>query len=165
MSTGSFLETLGSQIERLKKTQDGALDAAAALAADALAGDGLVHLFGSGHSVIPVLDIFPRYGSFPGFRPLMDARLMWTSVLGSAGTQGLLWLERREGYASLLFENEPIRSGDVMLVVSHGGLNAVVIEVAMEAARRGLRTSAVTSMDNQRQRAATHSSGKKLSEV
>src|SRR2546430_12770327 len=51
-------------------------------------------------------------------------RLMWTNVIGSGGAKGLLWLERREGYASVLFENEPIRSRDVMMVFSHGGLNA-----------------------------------------
>jgi uncharacterized phosphosugar-binding protein len=54
----------------------------------------LVHLFGSGHSIIPVLDIFPRYGSFAGFHPLMDSRLMWTQVLGSGGVREVLKLER-----------------------------------------------------------------------
>ena len=109
---------------------------------------GLAHMFGSGHSVLPVQDMFPRYGSYPGFRPLMDMRLMWTNVIGSGGAKGLLWLERREGYAQVLFENEPIRKGDVMLVFSHGGLNAVGIEVLVEAKKRGLTTVAVTSMDN-----------------
>src|SRR5690242_21715196 len=125
--------------------------------ADAIARDGLVHVFGSGHSVLPVQDIFPRYGSYPGFRPLMDARLMWTNVIGSGGAKGLLWLERREGYAQGLFENEPIRTGDVMLVSSHGGLNAAGTEVALESQRRGLSVVAVTSMDNYAKREASHS--------
>jgi uncharacterized phosphosugar-binding protein len=133
--------------------------------ADTIAGGRLVHLFGSGHSVLPVLDIFPRYGGFTGFRPLMDARLMWTNVIGSGGARGLLWLERREGYAPVLFENEPIRAGDAMVVFSHGGLNAVGIEVALEAKRRGLATIAVTSLDSYRTREATHSSGRKLADV
>jgi uncharacterized phosphosugar-binding protein len=90
---------------------------------------------------------------------------MWTNVIGSGGAKGLLWLERREGYASVLFENEPIRSGDVMLVFSHGGLNAAGIEVLLEAKKRGLTTIAVTSLDNYRKREATHSSGKKLADV
>ena len=107
-----------------------------------------MHLFGSGHSVFPVQDMFPRYGAFPGFRPLMDMRLMCTNVTGSGGAKGLLWLERREGYAAVLFENEPIRSGDVMLVFSHGGLNAAGIEVLQEAKKSGLTTAAITSMDN-----------------
>lgn len=165
MSHYQYRDRISEVLDKIWTTQAENIARAAALMGAAIAEGGLVHLFGSGHSVIPVLDIFPRYGSFAGFHPLMDARLMWTNVLGSGGTQGLLWLERREGYAPLLFEHEPIRSGDVMLLFSHGGLNAVVIEVALEASRRGLRTLAVTSMDNQRRRAATHSSGKKLSEV
>jgi uncharacterized phosphosugar-binding protein len=133
--------------------------------ADCIARGGLVHLFGSGHSVLPVQDMFPRYGAFPGFHPFMDMRLMWTNVIGSGGAKGLLWLERREGYAAVLFENEPIRSGDVMMVFSHGGLNAAGIEVLLESKKRGLTTVAVTSMDNYRKRQATHSSGRKLPDV
>ncbi len=105
---------------------------------------------GSGHSVLPVQDVFPRYGSYPVFHPLLDARLMWQDVLGSGGAKGLLWLERQSGYAKVLFENEPIRSGDVMVVFSHGGTNAVGIEVAEESRARGLKVIAVTSMDSQR---------------
>jgi uncharacterized phosphosugar-binding protein len=52
-----------------------------------------------------------------------------------------------------------------MLVFSHGGLNAVGIEVLMEAKKKGLATVAVTSMDNYAKREATHSSGKKLADV
>ena len=165
MSASKYRERIGQVFSALWTTQTENIAAAAEWMATAILNGGLVHLFGSGHSVLPVLDIFPRYGSFPGFHPLMDGRLMWTSVLGSGGAKGLLWLERREGYASVLFENEPIRSGDVMVVFSHGGLNAVGIEVAMEARARGLKTVAVTSMDNCRKRSAIHSSGKKLAEV
>jgi uncharacterized phosphosugar-binding protein len=90
---------------------------------------------------------------------------MWTNVIGSGGAKGLLWLERKEGYARVLFENEPIRNSDVMLVFSHGGLNAVGIEVLMEAKKRGLTTVAVTSLDNYSKSATVHSSGKKLADV
>jgi uncharacterized phosphosugar-binding protein len=165
MSAEVFRRELTDVLQRLWTSQRDAIHNAAVTMAESVASGGLVHLFGSGHSVLPVQDIFPRYGSFPVFHPLMDARLMWTDVLGSGGAKGLLWLERREGYAAVLFENEPIRSGDVMVVFSHGGLNAVGVEVAMEARARGLKVVAVTSMDNQRARAATHSSGKKLSDV
>ena len=165
MSALKYRERIGEVLAAIWATQSASIRKAAEIMAASIDGGGLVHLFGSGHSVLPVLDIFPRYGSYPGFRPLMDARLMWTNVLGSGGAKGLLWLERREGYAPLLFENEPIRAGDVMLVFSHGGQNAVAIEVAMEARQRRLKTLAVTSMDNHRKREATHSSGKKLADV
>jgi uncharacterized phosphosugar-binding protein len=165
MSVEKFSVAITAVLETIWSTQTDAIRSAANLMADSVQHGGLVHLFGSGHSVLPVQDIFPRYGSFPVFHPLMDARLMWQTVIGSGGARGLLWLERQEGYASVLFENQPIHEGDVMVVFSHGGLNAVGIEVAMESRTRGLRVVVVTSMDNQRSRTATHSSGKKLSDV
>lgn len=165
MSVGAYRERIGGVVGKIWETQTGNIEKAAGVMAETIAKGGLVHMFGSGHSVLPVQDMFPRYGAFPGFRPLMDMRLMWTNVIGSGGAKGLLWLERREGYAQVLFENEPTRKGDVMLVFSHGGLNAVGIEVLMEAKKRGLTTVGVTSMDNYRKREATHSSGKKLADV
>jgi uncharacterized phosphosugar-binding protein len=165
LSAAQYRDRINDVLNKIWTTQSENIGKAATMMAESIANGGLVHLFGSGHSVLPVQDIFPRYGSYPGFRPLMDARLMWTNVLGSGGAKGLLWLERREGYAPVLFENEPIRSGDVMLVFSHGGLNAVGIEVAVEARKRGLHTIAVTSMANYRAREASHSSRKKLADV
>jgi uncharacterized phosphosugar-binding protein len=165
LSAAQYRERISEVLHTIWTTQLRLIEMAASRMAESIAAGGLVHLFGSGHSVLPVQDIFPRYGSFPGFRPLMDARLMWTNVLGSGGAKGLLWLERREGYAPVLFENEPVRAGDVMLIFSHGGLNAVGVEVAMEARKRGLSTIGVTSMSNYRARQASHSSGKKLADV
>jgi uncharacterized phosphosugar-binding protein len=95
----------------------------------------------------------------------MSADLDGESKIHHGGTETRSFLRRREGYAPVLFENEPIREGDVMLVFSHGGLNAVGIEVAMEARKRGLKVVAVTCMENHRARTATHSSGKKLADV
>lgn len=164
MSAHQYRDRISEVLSKIWSTQTENIERAAARMADCIAAGGLVHLFGSGHSVLPVQDIFPRYGAYPGWRPLMDMRLMWTNVIGSGGAKGLLWLERREGYAQVLFENEPIRTGDGMLIFSHGGLNAAGIEVALEAKKRGLSVVAVTSMDNYRKREAAHSSGKKLAD-
>ncbi len=165
MSGARFREEIDKVLAAIWTTQSATIEKAAEMMAESIQHEGLVHLFGSGHSVLPVQDIFPRYGSYPGFHPLMDARLMWFNVLGSGGAKALLWLERREGYAPILFENQPVRAGDVMVVFSHGGLNAVAIEVAMEARTRDLKTVAVTSLDNHRNTQPTHSSGKKLADV
>lgn len=164
MSLYQYQERITQITNAIWTTQAENIEKAAAVMAEAIDNKGLVHLFGSGHSVLPVQDIFPRYGAYPGFRPLMDMRLMWTNVIGSGGAKGLLWLERREGYAQVLFENEPVKSGDVMMIFSHGGLNAAGIEVALESKKRGLKVVAVTSMCNYKLRQATHSSGKKLAD-
>ena len=166
MQYGSiYLEKMKQILDRIRQEQGKNIAAAAEIMADSIAKGGLIHVFGSGHSVIPVLDIFPRYGSFPGFHPLLDPRLMWFNVLGPGGVRELLWLERKEGYAQVFLTNHCLLENDVMLVFSHGGLNAAPIEVAMEAKRRGLAVVAVTSQENYRRAQATHSSGKKLADL
>ncbi len=151
-------------LDHLCQTQGAVLDEVARRCADALSAGGLVHLFGSGHSVIPALDAFPRFGSFVGLHPLTDPRLMWYNVLGPGGVRELLWLERAESYVDNFLDHEPLGPGDVMIVYSHGGRNAAGIEAAMHAVRRGLTAVAVTSLAN-RQRPPEHSSGKYLSDV
>ena len=161
----SYHQEIQAVLARLWATQSDTLRQAAIWMADAIAGGGLVHLFGSGHSVLPVLDIFPRYGSFAGFSPMMDSRLMWLSVMDTGGAKELLWLERTEGYAQVFLQDKDLAPGDVLLVFSHGGLNAVPLEVARLARQRGLKVIGATSLDNYRRRAATHSSGQKLPDV
>lgn len=159
-----YTRALIQLLERLADTQNEALDLVASRCADAVAGGGLVHLFGSGHSVIPTIEAFPRYGSFVGLHPLTDPRLMWHNVLGPGGVRELLWLERTENYVDKFLAHEPLNAGDVLVVYSHGGRNSAGIEAAMYARERGIFTAAVTSAANA-SRPAEHSSGKRLAEV
>lgn len=165
MSAEKYFELARKVYDRIRSTQLENIQKAGEFAADSIARGGLVHLFGSGHSVIPVLDVFPRYGSFAGFHPLMDSRLMWTQVLGSGGVRELLKLERTEGYISEFLSNFKFEPVDTMVVYSHGGLNAAPIEVALHAKSVGLKVVVVTSLDNARIARATHSSGKKLADL
>jgi uncharacterized phosphosugar-binding protein len=165
MSAERYFAEAEKVYDRIRSTQLGSIKKAAQLAAGSIAQGGLVHLFGSGHSVIPVLDIFPRYGSFAGFHPLIDSRLLWTQVLGSGGVRELLKLERTEGYISTFLSNFKFEPIDTMIIYSHGGVNAAGIEVALHAKSLGLKIVAVTSLDNARTGKATHSSGKKLADL
>lgn len=160
----SYTALLVDLLEIMESTQAKTLDEVANQCVRAIENRGLVHLFGSGHSVIPTLDSFPRYGSFVGFNPLTDPRLMWHNVLGPGGVTELLWLEREEKYIAHFLDNEPINAGDVLIVYSHGGRNSAGIEAAMYAAERGVFTVAVTSVAN-KSRPPEHSSGKHLSDV
>jgi uncharacterized phosphosugar-binding protein len=165
MSAERYFAEAQKVYDRIRSTQIGNIRRAAQWGADSISQGGLVHLFGSGHSVIPVMDTFPRYGSFAGFHPLMDSRLMWTQVLGSGGVRELLKLERTEGYISTFLSNFKFEPRDTMVIYSHGGLNAAGIDVALHAKSLGLKVVAVTSLDNARMANATHSSGKKLADL
>ena len=165
MSAEAYLQQVKVLIARIENTQRSAIRQAALHMAVSIAAGRAVHLFGSGHSVIPVLDIFPRYGSFVGFHPIMDPRLMWSNVVGPGGARELLWLERSEGYVANVLLSYHLDSRDTMLVFSHGGLNAAPVEMALAAKKQGLTVVAVTSMANHRISKATHSSGKRLADV
>lgn len=165
MSAEVYYERIQSILNQIKTTQGDRIQSAGAKMAESISKGGRVYVFGSGHSVIPVLDIYPRYGSFVGFFPLYDPRLMWDNVIGPGGARELLWLERREGYARIFLQSYPLEARDCMLVFSHGGLNAVPIEVALEARGKGLAVITVSSHQNARVAKAAHSSGKKLSDV
>jgi uncharacterized phosphosugar-binding protein len=165
MSAENYYEKISGVLAKIHATQAERIQQAAEAMATTIAAGKRCYLFGSGHSVIPVLDIFPRYGSFVGFFPLYDPRLMWFNVVGPGGARELLWLERREGYAAVFLQSYPLEAGDAMLVFSHGGFNAAPIEVALEARKKRLTVITVSSHANLKVARPSHSSGKALSEI
>ena len=162
--TDLYLHRIAELIARAGTTNGDALDTVADRFAESLAGGGLIHLYGSGHSVLPCQEAFPRYGSYVGFNPLTDPRTMWHNVLGAGGVRELLWLERTEGYVDKFLAHQPLNEGDSIIVYSHSGRNAAGIEVAQYAKARGLFVVAV-SCGAMLDQAASHSSGQRLPDV
>jgi len=160
-----YLVRVGEIVAKIRETQKENIQHAAEAFARSIQSGGRVYLFGSGHSVIPVLDIFPRYGSFVGFHPIYDPRLMWFNVVGPGGARELLWLERTEGYVSVVLQSYDLQPRDSMLVFSHGGLNAAPVEMAIEGKKKGLTVVSVSSHQNRKHAKATHSSGKTLADA
>ena len=165
MSASRYYEHVTAILERIHSGQAEKLNQAGALLATCIQSGGRVYLFGSGHSVLPVMDVFPRYGSFVGFYPLYDPRLMWSNVIGPNGARELLWLERREGYIDQFLQSYPMGPADCLIVFSHGGLNAAPIEAALYAKTQQAHVVSVSSLENARVAPKTHSTGKALSDV
>ncbi len=165
MAQLEYLTKILEVIDRIDREQSENIRAAADLCAATIHSGKLVHLFGSGHSVLPIQDVFPRYGGVVGWHPLMDPRLMWHNVIGPGGARELLWIERQEGYIANFLQSYNLQEGEVMIVFSHGGLNAAPVEAAMYARERGLKVIAVTSGDNYKHARPDHSSGNKLGDV
>jgi uncharacterized phosphosugar-binding protein len=165
VSATEYLSRVGEIISAIQRTQAQKIEQAAEVFVRSMRSGGRVYLFGSGHSVIPVLDIFPRYGSFVGFFPIYDPRLMWCNITGPGGVRELLWLERTEGYARIILSSYSIDDRDSFLIFSHGGLNAAPIDMAIEAAGKGATVVSVSSHQNYQKARASHSSGKKLADV
>lgn len=160
-----FLQQARSLIDGIEKQKE-ALNRAADLYANAIANDGLVHLYGNGHSAIGVYETFPRIGSIVGFHPLLEQSLInYSAVVGLNGLRQNQYLEKLEGFAEQILINFEFGPHDVMVCFSSTGINGVVIDMALGAKERGLPVVAVTSVAHQQATESRHSSGKRLCEV
>jgi uncharacterized phosphosugar-binding protein len=153
-------------LERLVERERERLAQAAGWCADAIAAGGLVHLFGTGHSRIAVEEMFPRYGSFPGFHPIVELSMTFhTQIVGANGQRQAMFIERTGGLAEAILANFSFRPTDVLMVFSVGGVTAVPIEMAEGARRRGMRVIAVTSVEQSRASKPGHQDGRRLLDV
>lgn len=140
-----------------------ALEASSEICADAISAGGLVHLFGAGHSRIPAEEMFPRYGSYPGFHPIAELSMTFhTQIVGANGQRQAMFIERVEGLAEVILSNFTFGANDAFMVFSVSGRSAVPIEIAMGARQRGLPVIAVTSVAESMAAPSHHPSGTRL---
>jgi uncharacterized phosphosugar-binding protein len=161
-ATASYLDVARDLLDRVSG-QEVELERAAYLCAEAIGAGGLVHLFGTGHSRMAVEEMFPRYGSYPGFHPIVELSMTFhTQVVGANGQRQAMFIERMEGLGEVVLRNFDLRPPDAMMVFSASGLSAVPIEVARGARQRGLAVIAVTSLAATEAGESSHSSGSRL---
>ncbi len=161
-----YIRAARAVVDAVEATQVTNLARVSRLCADCIGNGGLVHLFGTGHSRMAIEEIFPRYGSYPGWHPIVELSLTYhTDVVGSNGQRQAMFLERLEGFGEVILRNFTFGPHDIMMVFSSSGVNGVVIDVALGAKRRGLPVIAVTSLAHSTQSEAGHSGGKKLYEI
>lgn len=161
-----YLDAAFQILQDIKASQLPAIRVAAHICADAIAAGGLAHLFGTGHSRIPVEEIYPRHGSFPGFHPIIELSLTnHTQVVGNNGQRQAMFLEKLEGFGEVILRNFVFGANDCMLIFSNSGVNGVVIDVALGAKARGMKVIAVVSLAHCLGSPIKHSSGKRLPDI
>ncbi len=153
-----LLETVGAQ--------QAAIGRAADWFAETIGSGRMVHVFGSGHSRILVEEMWPRYGSFPGFNPIVELSLTFHNlVVGANGQRQAMFLENVSGLAERILRNFDLQPRDSALVVSSSGGNVVSVEMAEGFRRRGIRVVAIVSRDHAEATPSRHPTGLKLSDV
>ena len=143
--------------------QEETIAEAANLFAETILAGRMVHCFGSGHSRILVEEMWPRYGSFPGFNPIVELSLTFHNlVVGANGQRQAMFLENVSGLAARILRNFDLNPGDSALVISSSGCNVVPVEMAEEFQRRGVKVAAIISTTHSQASTSRHRDGKKL---
>ena len=138
-----YLDSITDILSRIEREEAAALDRAADAVADAICRDGLVHVFGCGHSHLAALDAFYRAGGLACVSPLLDEDLMLHD--GAAKSSRL---EKTPGIAPEAFRRQGVDPAkDVLVVISASGKNAAPVEMLRTAKAAGVMTVAVSSSE------------------
>jgi uncharacterized phosphosugar-binding protein len=163
--TDRYLENVVDAVRRIQETQREAIQAAGHACARSIAGDGLAFTFGTGHGSFAALECFPRTGTPVGFRPIVESAIAnFHHVLGDQGAYQYRFLHALEGYGRAILRAHRLDPGDTMVLFSHSGINAVIMDMALGAHEVGMTVVGVTSVPHSSAVPARHSSGKRLFE-
>ncbi len=156
---------ISALLNRLHDQEHDHIHQAAEIAAKTIANDGVVHVFGSGHSYGFGLEMKDRPGALAPVHNISSADLV---IYGSTTVEEYRapdnHFERRSGIADELFDLYHVDKKDSFIVISNSGINGLVIDMAAKAKQNGLPVVVVTSMEHTLAEASRHPSGKKLYE-
>ena len=125
----------------------------------------MVHVFGSGHSRMMVEEMWPRYGSFPGWNPIVELSLSFHNlVVGANGQRQAMFLENVSGLANRILRNFDLSDQDTALIISSSGCNVVPIEMAEEFQQRGIKVVALVTQKHLDASTTRDARGKKLTD-
>ena len=155
-----YFSILSETLGRVRNTQGPALETAARRVFEAVRSGRLLYTFGTGHGHLLALEVFYRAGGLAPVCPMLDEALMLhRSAAGST------LAERDEGRVARLLERYPLSGGDVLIISSNSGRNAVPVLLAQKARRRGMYVIALTSLAHSSSVTGRNPSGLRLFET
>jgi uncharacterized phosphosugar-binding protein len=160
MSSQRYFESVFEVLEAVRSEEGETLHQAALMMAEAVKGDCGIYTFGTGHSSLLASEGLFRAGGLACVSAILEPTTTF-----EVGALASSLFERLQDYAGLLLDRYELGTGDVLVVFSNSGANALPVEVAIEAARRGAKTIAVTSRAYAAQAPRTATSGESLANV
>lgn len=158
----AYINKANHILETIERQESVIRDVAELFAKSILQGR-IVHLFGSGHSRILVEEMWPRYGSFPGFNPIVELSLTFHNlVVGANGQRQAMFLENVSGLAERILRNFDISKSDSALIISSSGCNIVPLEMAKAFQEKGVKVVAIVSKLHAEGSTSRHQEGLKL---
>jgi uncharacterized phosphosugar-binding protein len=152
-----FFKNMDEILKKIKSTQGSVIREAADLIATSVANEGIVHIYGAGHSHELAEDIFFRAGTLVPVNALLDP-----GTSGSIDVTKSAYTERLEGYGKIIYDHTRPKPEDIFIIISNSGRNPVGIDLARTAQENGHKIIALTSLNYSQNISSRHSSGKKL---
>ena len=139
-----YLASTHALMGRILAEERDALDRAAARLADQIEADRLVYIYGpGGHSNLASQEVFFRAGGLMHISAILDE-----GTLLSSGALRSMAIERTPGYGKVVITNQRLGEGDLLILVNAYGINAALIDAALEAKRRGVFVIGVSSREH-----------------
>jgi uncharacterized phosphosugar-binding protein len=158
----TYLEKCKEIVDKIELQQKKIATAAEWFTQTILAGR-MVHVFGSGHSRIMVEEMWPRYGSFPGFNPIVELSLTYhNNVVGANGQRQAMFLENVPGLSERILRNFGLDQKDTALIISSSGCNIVPVEMAELFQQKKIRVVVLVTKDHLQKTESKRNDGKKL---
>lgn len=155
----AYHEAILKAMERAEKANRDIFPCAIAKFAECIKTDHLIHTFGTGHSHMIGIELFARAGGLGNVDALLDP-----DTLTAFGAQRSGRMEKLEGLADIIYDDYQIQSGDLMVISSNSGRNALPIEMALRCRKEGIYVIAVTNVAQSSASISRHASGKHLYE-
>ena len=127
--------------------------------AECIENDKVIHTFGTGHSHMLGIELFARAGGLGNVDAMLDP-----DTLTSFGAQRSGAMEKTSGVSDVIYDSYVIEKGDIMIITSNSGRNAMPIEMAMRCQKEGIYTIALTNLEQSKNQTSRHPSGKRLFE-
>ena len=166
ISMDRFFDEMMKVVDILEEKEIGNIKKAAEVCAETIANDGVVHVFGSGHSVGFGMELAGRPGALVPFHTIVtsDFVLRGKVTLEEFKDKENVF-ERRADIAERMYDLYDIRPADSFIIISNSGINGVVIDFAQKAKNEGHKVIVVTSWQHTNSEDSRHPSGKKLYEL
>ncbi|MEA5018687.1 MAG: SIS domain-containing protein [Erysipelotrichaceae bacterium] len=155
----AYMNKVQELMDKIYETQQEVIDDLAIRFAENIKNNRIIHVFGTGHSHMIGIELFCRAGGLGNVNALLDQ-----DVLTSNGARRSGAMEKVSGISDILYDQYNIKAGDIMIITSNSGRNAMPIEMALRAKKEGVYTIAMTNLKQSEKTSSRHASGKRLFE-
>lgn len=152
-----YLAAQISYLEAIERTQLDKIEQAAEICANTTMSDGIIRVFGVGHSHLIADDVFYRSATLGNVQAILEETATGNSEISKSGH-----VEKIEGYAEIIFNYHRIQPEDTIIAISNSGNNQVTLEFARYARSQGIPVIVLTNTEYSAYLKPRHSSGTRL---